>query len=132
MDEELNNYFSSVFTVENTDNMPKPQYRFVGEESDLLGQLVITPNDVIRKIDSLKTSKSPGIDGITPKLLQETKEQISIPLSIIFTQSLNEENVPDDWKEANITPIFKKGNRSKSCNYRPISLTSVLFIYLFI
>ena len=33
--------------------------------------------------------------------------------------------VPEKWKEANITPIFKKGSRVKKCNYRGISLTSV-------
>ena len=72
-------------------------------------------------------NKSPGVDGIPPKLLMETVEQISIPLAIVFNLSLIEGVVPFfEWKEANIIPLFKKGSRNKSENYRPVSLTSVI------
>ena len=40
--------------------------------------------------------------------------------------SLKEGVVPFEWKEANIIPLFKKGSRNKSENYRPVSLTSVI------
>ena len=33
--------------------------------------------------------------------------------------------MPEAWKEANIAPVYKKGDRSKPENYRPISLTSI-------
>ena len=46
-------------------------------------------------------------------------------LALVFTKSMEEGIVPDDWKEANVTPIFKKGAKSKPENYRPVSLTSV-------
>ena len=60
------------------------------------------------------------------KLLMETIEQISIPLARVFNLSLKERVVPFEWKEANIIPLFKKGSRNKSENYRPVSLTSVI------
>ena len=41
--------------------------------------------------------------------------------------SLEDGMVPLEWKEANITPLFKKGSRNKSENYRPVSLTSVIW-----
>ena len=44
----------------------------------------------------------------------------------IFQSSVNSGQVPKAWKEANITAIFKKGNRAETSNYRPISLTTVI------
>ena len=44
----------------------------------------------------------------------------------MFKLSLEEGIVPSDWKEPNITPLFKKGSRNKPENYRPVSLTSVI------
>ena len=58
--------------------------------------------------------------------LYRTVEQISIPLATVFNLSLEEGIVPLEWKEANIIPLFKKGSRNKSENYRPMSLTSVI------
>ena len=56
----------------------------------------------------------------------ETVEQVSIPLVRVFNLSLKEGVVPFEWKEANIIPLFKKGSRNKSENYRLVSLTSVI------
>ena len=44
----------------------------------------------------------------------------------LFNMSVQEGIVPFEWKEANIIPLFKKGSRNKSVNYRPVSLTSVI------
>ena len=44
----------------------------------------------------------------------------------MFNLSLKEGVVPFEWKEANIIPLFKKGSKNKSENYRPVSLTSVI------
>ena len=51
---------------------------------------------------------------------------MSTPLTKLFNLSLEEGIVPSEWKEANITPLFKKGLTNKSENYRPVSLTSVV------
>ena len=50
----------------------------------------------------------------------------STPLAKVFNLSLKEGIVPSEWKEANITPLFKKGSKNKPENYRPVSLTSVV------
>ena len=124
MAEELNMHFSSVFTREDTSSLPVPETKFNGTEGERLGQL--TPEVIANKINNMKDNKSPGVDGIAPKILKETVEQISKPLAHVFNMSLQEGIVPLEWKEANIIPLFKKGSRNKSVNYRPVSLTSVI------
>ena len=126
MAEELNMHFSSVFTREDTSSLPVPETKFNGSEGERLGQLVVTPDVVASKINSMKENKSPGVDGISPKILKETVEQISLPLAHVFNMSLQEGIVPLEWKEANIIPLLKKGSRNKSVNYRPVSLTPVI------
>ena len=126
MAENLNEYFSSVFTREDISILPVLETKFEGREFDYLGHLIVTPTVVAMKIRDMKDNKSPGVDGIPPKLLLEIVEQISIPLSTVFNLSLKEGIVPLECKEANIIPLFKKGSRNKSENYRPVSLTSVI------
>ena len=70
---------------------------------------IVTPEVVATKINSMKENKSPGVDGISPKILKETVEQISTPLAHVFNMSLQEGIVPLEWKEANIIPLFKNG-----------------------
>ena len=119
-------HFSSVFTREDICSLPVPEIKFNGSEGERWGQLVVTPEVVASTINNMKENKSPRVDGISPKILKETVEQISTPLAHVFNMSLQEGIVPLEWKEANIIPLFKKGSRNKSVNYRPVSLTSVI------
>ena len=125
MAEVLNEYFSSVFTTKDISSLPVPFTKFEGNKSEQLGQLFVTPEMIAQKIKKMKDNKSPGVDGIPPKLLKEIVQQISTPLAKLFNLSL-EGIIPSEWKEANITPLFKKGSRNKPENYRPVSLTSVV------
>ena len=127
MAEILNEYFSSVFTTEGISSLPVPFTKFEGNTSEHLGQLFVTPGMIAKKIKKMKDNKSPGVDGIPPKLLKEIVKQISTPLAKkLFNLSLEEGIVPSEWKEANITLLFNKGSRNKPENYRPVSLTSVV------
>ena len=72
----------------------------------------------------MRPDKAAGPDNLLPRFLIEIKDQIAYPLYLLFRKSLDESSVPDDWKCADVSPVFKKGNRNKVENYRPISLTS--------
>ena len=99
MVEGLNRYFSSVFTKEDISSLSVPDAKFQEAKSDYLGLLIVT-----KKMKAMNDNKLPGVDGIPPKLLMETVEQISIPFATVFNLSLKEGDVPFEWKEANIIP----------------------------
>ena len=126
MADVLNEYFSSVFTTEDIRSLPVLFTKFDGNKSEHLGQLFVTPEMIANKIKKMNENKSPGVDGIPPKLRKEIVEQISTPLAKLFNLSIEEGIVPSEWKEAKITTVFKKGSRNKPENYRTVSLTSVV------
>ena len=64
MAENLNEYFSSVFTREDISILPVLETKFEGREFDYLGQLIVTPTMVAMKIRDMKDNKSPGVDGM--------------------------------------------------------------------
>ena len=82
----------------------------------------ISENGVLKL---LKIHKAPGPDGIVPRILRDYANQLAEPLSYIFQKSLDSSIVPSDWQQANVVPIFKKGEKYKPSNYRPVSLTCI-------
>ena len=60
-------------------------------------------------------------------LLKFLSDEVADILTMIFQASLDQGKIPQDWKKAFISPIFKKGDRHKPSNYRPVSLTSICY-----
>lgn len=117
----FNNYFASVFSnISTVITLPEPNL-----SSQLMSEILITPEGISKLINSLKLSSSAGCDFINSKLLKGTLILSSEILCIIFNQSLRTGEIPDDWKKGQIIPTFKTGNRQMPSNYRPISLTSI-------
>jgi hypothetical protein len=57
--------------------------------------------------------------------LHDVADEIAPTLTSIFQKSLYTGEIPDDWREVSIVPIYKKGGRHNAAIYRPVSLTSV-------
>ena len=88
-------------------------------------EIEITEDDLINAIKSTKINSAPGSDGVPPILLHKCAQSLVKPLKLIFKKSLENGDIPEIWKEAIITPIYKrKGDKSDPSQYRPISLTS--------
>ena len=112
-----------MFTEEKTNNIPSFEDR---NYIDLLEDTVISPEIILKSINMIKAGKSQKPDLIHQRLLKETSNCIALPLRKLFRQSLDEGKLPVEWKIANVTALFKSGERQLPDNYRPISLTSVV------
>ena len=118
----LNDFFGTVFLHENVNSIPTCT---VIPSGSSICDIYFNELQVSQKIAKLKSSASKGPDGLTTRFLRDYVKEITTPLTIIFNKSMSSGEVPSDWKIANVTPIFKKGSKSKTENYRPVSLTSV-------
>ena len=77
-------------------------------------------------LSELDVNKSPGPDGIHPRFINELTEQLCLPLSIIFKESMKTSIIPKQWKLARVSAIHKKGSKKMASNYRPVSITSIV------
>ena len=91
-----------------------------------LDNIVISESEVLKHLKELDASKAMGPDNINPFLIKSMAEVFVKPLTLIFQKSVSSGIVPSAWKEARITPIFKKGNKTEQSNYQPVSLTSIV------
>ena len=66
-----------------------------------------------------------GPDELHPRVLKELATELCPVFAHLSKQSIDSGEVPKEWTLANISPLFKKGDRSLACNYRPVSLTCV-------
>ena len=88
--------------------------------------MAITEQMVYNKLRSLKIDKSPGPDSWPTVVLKEISDVICIPLSMIFTMSVQSGTLPESWQVGHVIPIHKSGSQQNLSNFRPVSLTSVL------
>ena len=92
----------------------------------IMEEFTISCNGILKLLQNLKPFKAAGPDKLKPLLLKELREEIAPIIQIIFERSLHTSKLPADWCKTQVTPIFKKGNKSSAANYRPISSTCIL------
>ena len=117
----LNNQYQSVFTDEDIVNMPT----LPPSTTPTMEDIVCTPRGIQKLLVGLNPNKAKGPDNLPPRVLKECAPEIAPILTHIFNKSISSGVLPNDWRTANISPIFKKGERYKASNYRPVSLTSI-------
>jgi len=120
----LNAFFASVFPAEAGPQASQPLE--VREKAWRKENLPLIEEDQVRDhLSKLGTHKSMGPDEMHQQVLRELADVIAEPLSIMFERSWRTGKVPEDWKKASVTPVFKKGKKEDPGNYRPVSLTSI-------
>ena len=80
------------------------------------------------EISKLNVNRSCEPDKIHPQILIELVDLVSKPLALLLNKTMDEGCIPQNWKMAYVSPIFKKGARNKGENYRPIGLMSIAWM----
>ena len=84
-------------------------------------KIYFSEDDIKHKLSSMKINKSPGPDMLHPRVFKELQNVIVGKLKQIFEHSLEDGEIPEDWKTSTVTVIYKKGKKDCVENYRPIS-----------
>ena len=100
-------------------------YQLLKVESNLLSPIYVTEEMVRKELKNLNAIKSCGPDEMHPRLITKLAEQLSGPIAHLFNITIDQQTLPNDWKQVLVSPSFKKGSKCLAVNYRPISLTSV-------
>lgn len=93
--------------------------------NDNLSSIILTEFQVYNVLCNLDVNKAYGSDGLATAIYKHCAISITPSLTMLFNLSLDKGIVPNDWKKANIVPVFKKGVKSDVKNYRPISLLPI-------
>ncbi len=117
----LNGQFKSVFTAEPDLDLPNKG----PSPFSSMPNFTVGANGIDKLLWKLNPHKASGPDNISARVLNECRQEISPILACIFNKSIQEGTVPDDWRHANVAPIFKKGEKYDPANYRPVSLTCI-------
>ena len=126
-DEEKANIFSKFFkSVQREEQMENFPTMETKEIKSQMPPVDINEKRVERLLKDLNIDKATGPDGMTPKMLKPMAKVLAKPISMIIETSLSRAKLPRIWKIAWIVVIYKKGKKTLACNYRPISLTSII------
>ena len=118
----FNDYFARQCTPFQTGSILPP---LVYHTTNKLSSFDIKIEEVHDILKVLKTNKAHGPDDISVSMIQLCGRDLCKPLQFIFQTILNTGKFPDQWKEANVTPVHKKKDKQTVSNYRPISLLPI-------
>lgn len=115
-------HFSSVYESDTADVS-----RFLNhpELADGWNEFSIALSLVYEKLKCLDVNKAAGPDKLPPLFFKLCAISLSIPLHLIYSESLRTGYFPLNWKLAHVVPIHKDGSQNDVRNYRPISKLSV-------
>ena len=122
--EILNKQYHSVFTPE-CENEELPS---LTDNYPSMPEITVTANGIEKLLSKLDPSKATGPDEISSRILKQYAHEFAPLLTTIFNTSLSRGEVPTDWRQANVIPIFKKGEKYLASNYRPVSLTCMMYM----
>ena len=119
----LQQQFCSVFSDPNCPDKLQPDFP-VPDVKSPDSEVQVTTEDILEAIKEIKMDSAPGPDGIPAILLKRCAECLSVPLQLLWSESMKTGSVPKYYKMGYVTPLHKKGSKAEPVNYRPVTLTS--------
>ena len=113
--------FVSAYTREDKTNMPSKE----PSPHPMIEKIHLQSKGLHKLLSDLKTHKATGPDSIPAYVLKSAADQLAPILTRLYQYSLDFGEIPPDWKNAFVVPIFKKGEKHVPSNYRPVFLTSI-------
>ncbi|KAL5269787.1 hypothetical protein ACHWQZ_G003301 [Mnemiopsis leidyi] len=101
-------------------NFPTP----VIEHPQEIEDFEISEKIILLAVKEINADSAPGPNGASPILLKNCVKELCSPLRIIWEQSFERSSVPMFFKGTLIAPLYKKGDRARRVNYRPVTFTS--------
>ena len=114
----LNRAFASKFTDPNVSAYPA----VTRHDLPALNRITVSVDRVCAVLKSIPATKACGPDGISARIVHECATELSVPLAKLCNMSLRLGLFPSKWKQANIVPMHKKGDKKDPRNYRSVSL----------
>jgi hypothetical protein len=106
--EILNAQFKSVYTQEDHTNIPHKG----PSPYSAMQNITITGNGVYKLLRNIKPHKATGPDNIQARYLKELALELTPAITFLFQTSLEQGKLPNDWLQAHIVPVFKKGDKN--------------------
>ncbi len=123
----LNEHFSTVgekLANECMSHTPNPA-AYINRITPTIMTIDVSQDVIARSFNKLKANKACGPDEVLPRLLKYAGDAILPSLTSMYCASATTHKVPDIWKKAKISAIYKKENETDKNNYHPISLLAV-------
>ena len=117
----FNQYFASTFHPATSRSSSDGSSNYA---ENTLDSICVRAEEISYILSNLSTEKATGPDEISARMLKECSNEIAPSLTALFNKSLTLKKVPQEWKEANVVPVPKKGDVDLISNYRPIFLLS--------
>ena len=106
-----------------------PSIKLIRENIDATNNFsfdLINPECISKIINNLDTSKATQQVDIPTKIIKDNKDLFSCFISASINNAVNKGVFPNELKQVDIKPIYKKESRNKKENYRPINILSNL------
>ena len=115
-------FANQCYLMNNSSELPCLLFK---RTENVISSIDFGSDDIVKIIHNLDPNKAHGHGMISICMLKICRNSIYIPLQLTFRSCIENWKFPPEWKEANVAPIHKKGNKQTLENYRPVSLLPI-------